>query len=68
MGKVDKGVRCSVQGCSATAERSISREQSGGSGLSVASEGHRVYLCKDHYREWKKRTKKSRDMNRSRWG
>ncbi len=68
MGRVDKGVRCSVQGCANTAERSVSREQMAGSSLKVAAEGHRVYLCKDHSREWKKSTKKSRDMDRSRWG
>jgi hypothetical protein len=68
MGRVDKGVSCSVKGCANAAERSISRQQLAGSSLSVASEGHRVYLCKEHYREWKKGTKKSRDMDRSRWG
>ena len=68
MGRVDKGVPCSVQGCPNTAERSVSREQMAGSSLKVGSDGHRVYLCKDHYKEWKKSTKKFRDMDRSRWG
>ncbi len=68
MGKVDKGVGCSVQGCSTKAERSVSRDQMAGSNLMLASEGHRVYLCTDHYREWKKNTRKLRDADRSRWG
>jgi len=39
----------------------------GGSGLEVGGEGRRVYLCRDHYKAWKKATKKSRAMERSRW-
>ena len=67
MGKVDKGVPCGVVGCKNPAERSLSRDEIGGSGLSVGGEGRRVYLCKDHYKSWKKATKKSRTLARSRW-
>ncbi len=67
MGKVDKGVGCNVAGCSNSAERSLSRAETGGSGLSLTGEGRRVYLCRDHYKQWKKATKKSRAMERSRW-
>jgi hypothetical protein len=27
----------------------------------------RVYLCRDHYKEWKKLTKEDRDNERARW-
>ncbi len=67
MGKVDKGVGCSVVGCRNPAERSLSREDMAGGGLSVGGEGRRVYLCRDHYKGWKKATKKSRSLERSRW-
>ena len=67
MGRVDKGVGCGVAGCKNQAERSLSREDMGGSGLSVGGEGRRVYLCKEHYKVWKKATKKSRSFERSRW-
>ena len=67
MGKVDKGVACSVAGCKNLAERSISREETGGSGLSLGGEGRRVYLCRDHYKAWKKATKSSRKLERARW-
>ena len=67
MGKVDKGIGCSVSGCSNPAERSLSRAEMGGSGLSIGGEGRRVYLCRDHYKTWKKATKKSRALERSRW-
>ena len=67
MGKVDKGVGCSVNGCKNQAMRSLSKTEVGGSGLSVGGEGRRVYLCHDHYKAWKKATKKSRSLERSRW-
>jgi len=68
MGRVDKGVNCSVSGCGKMAERSMS-----GSKASMASElaidaAKRVYLCKDHYKEWKKVTKEDRGNERARWG
>ena len=67
MGKIEKGISCSVGGCRNTGERSISRNQLAGSGLSVAGQGRRVYLCHEHYKEWKKSTKKERDLERARW-
>jgi hypothetical protein len=67
LGKVDKGVGCSVTGCKSSAQRSISRTEIGGSGLSVGGEGRRVYLCHEHYKAWKKATKKSKALERSRW-
>ena len=67
LGRVDKGVGCSVTGCGNQAEWSISRGETGGSGLSLSGEGRRVYLCRDHYKVWKKATKKSRNLERSRW-
>jgi hypothetical protein len=68
MGRVDKGVPCDVKACSNTAERSLSREQLGASGLSVAGDGRRVYLCHDHYKIWKKTMKKDKSLERARWG
>jgi hypothetical protein len=68
MGKVDKGVACSITGCKNQSERSIGRDQLTGSGLTAGGEGRRAYLCHDHYKAWKKATKKDRDMQRARWG
>lgn len=67
MGKVDKGISCSVMGCSNKAVRSLSRSELGVSGLNVGGEERRAYLCRDHYKAWKKATKKSRALDRSRW-
>jgi hypothetical protein len=67
MGRVDKGVNCSVDGCGNQAERSMS-----GTKASMASDlglggSKRVYLCRDHYKEWKKLTKEDRENERARW-
>jgi hypothetical protein len=67
LGRVDKGVQCNVAGCSNKAERSLSRSELGGSALSVGGEGRRAYLCHEHYKAWKKATKKSKSLERSRW-
>ena len=61
MGKVGKGVKCSVAGCGNDAVRSVSAEDVSRAGLKVATTG-RSYLCKDHYKEMKKKTKKDRHV------
>jgi hypothetical protein len=66
MGKIGKGVNCSVSGCKNPAERSLSRDQLSGSGLNVAGD-RRVYLCHEHYKVYKKATKKDRELDRVRF-
>jgi hypothetical protein len=68
MGKVEKGVGCSITGCADPSERSVGRDQLTGSGLTAGGDGRRVYLCHAHYKVWKKATKKDRDIQRARWG
>jgi len=68
MGKVDKGAPCSVTGCRNKSEGSIGKDQLTGSSLSAGQTGRRVYLCHEHYKTWKKATKKDRAMERARWG
>jgi hypothetical protein len=67
MGRVGKGISCSVKGCSNNAERSVSKDQLSDSGLILNSEERRIYLCRKHYKNWKKATKRSRKLERSRW-
>ena len=68
MGRVDKGVNCSIQGCDHTAERSISGSKARlATDLVVDSANKRVFLCKTHYKEWKKATKQDRENERARW-
>jgi hypothetical protein len=59
MGKVRKGIKCVVTGCNEMANRSISLEK-----LKMLKIQHnqsrRAYLCANHYKEYKKQTKKER--------
>jgi hypothetical protein len=36
--------------------------------VAESSTNKRVYLCRMHYKEWKKSTKEDRDNERARWG
>ncbi len=63
MGKVGKGVKCSVVGCTEDAVRSISPVDVSRAGLKVSSAG-RGYLCKKHYKEMKKKTRKDKEIER----
>lgn len=66
MGRIDKGVKCSIVGCSRVAVRSISAAKVRSAGLSVGV-GRRAYLCKEHYKDYKKKTKKDRELERMRY-
>ncbi|MDV3293685.1 MAG: hypothetical protein LYZ70_05390 [Nitrososphaerales archaeon] len=67
MGRIDKGAGCNITGCPNKAERSLSRQQLSGSGLTAGGEGRRVFMCHEHYKTWKKATKKSKSLERARW-
>jgi len=66
LGRVAKGVKCSIVGCDKEAVRSLSREKVSATGLKV-SEARRSYLCKDHYKEFKKETKKDKMLEKWRY-
>ncbi|MFQ6053172.1 MAG: hypothetical protein ACE5OO_02935 [Candidatus Bathyarchaeia archaeon] len=66
MGKVAKGTRCSVGGCDEEAVRSVNASRAKAAGLDV--EGRRAYLCKEHYKEFKKGSRKERRIERWRHG
>jgi hypothetical protein len=66
LGRIDKGVKCSVSGCGRDAVRSLSAEKVKSAGLKVGTE-RRAYLCKDHYKDYKKRTKKDKQLEKWRY-
>jgi len=66
MGRVAKGVKCSVVGCDKEAVRSLSTEKVTAAGLKVGT-ARRAYLCKDHYKEFKKETKKEKMLEKWRY-
>lgn len=67
MGRIAKGVKCSVTGCGNDAIRSLPTEKVSAVGLKVG-ESRRAYLCKQHYKEFKKGTKKDRVLEKWRQG
>ena len=68
MGRIEKGVKCSVSSCSREAARSISADKVKAAGLSVGSSENRAYICKEHYKEYKKKTKKDKTLEKWRHG
>jgi thymidine kinase len=67
MGRIDKGVKCDVQGCNNEAIRSISTDKVQHAGLHVGGSEKRVYLCREHYKEFKKKTKKDKTIDKWRY-
>jgi len=68
MGRIDKGVKCDVSGCGKEAERSISSDKVKHAGLRVGSSEKRIYLCHEHYKELKKKTKMDKTIDKWRYG
>jgi len=62
MGKIKKGVRCSVKGCDNKAIRTISYNvfSTANVSLDLKEKSRRVYLCREHYKIFKKESKKQR--------
>jgi hypothetical protein len=56
-----------VSGCSAEAVRSLSAEKVRAAGLNISRSERRAYLCKEHYKEFKKKTKKDKQLERWRY-
>ncbi|MBS7621874.1 hypothetical protein KEJ32_07175 [Candidatus Bathyarchaeota archaeon] len=67
MGRVAKGVKCSVSGCGKEAKRSLSAIKVRMAGLTLGSGERRAYLCESHYKDFKKKTKKERKIEQWRY-
>lgn len=67
MGRVAKGVKCNVSGCSKEAIRSLSAAKVRSAGLAINTNERRAYLCKEHYKEYKKKTKKEKKVEQWRY-
>ncbi|MFH0748882.1 MAG: hypothetical protein V1915_03045 [Candidatus Bathyarchaeota archaeon] len=66
MGKIDKGVKCSVILCGKDAIRSVSLEKVKSAQLKI-EDGKRTYLCEEHYKAFKKKNKNTRQIEKWRW-
>ncbi len=60
---------CGVQGCGKEARRSLStrKVKEALPDLKLIGEPRRIHLCKDHYRQFRKKTKEERDLDRATW-
>ncbi|MDI6707663.1 MAG: hypothetical protein QME47_01005 [Candidatus Thermoplasmatota archaeon] len=58
---------CEVLNCNKPAVRSLSLKKLSAIGLSFKSERRRVVICKEHYKIYKKKTKKEREIERLTW-
>jgi len=67
LGRIDKGVKCDVSGCGNEAVRSLNSDKAKGAGLKVSSSEKRAYLCREHYKEFKKKTKKDKTIDKWRY-
>ena len=65
LGRIDKGVKCTI--CGNEAIRSISADKVKAAGLNGGNE-KRAFLCKEHYKEYKKKTKKEKTLDKWRFG
>ncbi len=66
MGKVSKGVKCSVEGCEERAVKSVSSQRIPSS-MKLRESGRRAYLCETHWKQFKKLTKKEREIEKMRY-
>ncbi len=64
MGQIAKGVKCTI--CGKDAVRSLPSAKVAEAGLKVGSE-RRAYLCKEHYKAYKKATKKDKQLEKWRY-
>ena len=48
--------------------RSISADKVKAAGLNVSAAEKRAYICKEHYKEFKKKTKKEKTLDKWRYG
>ncbi|MDH3366018.1 MAG: hypothetical protein OEM29_08480 [Thermoplasmata archaeon] len=64
----EKKRTCDATDCNKEASRSVSGKKVDKAGMSLSSDPAKsAHLCKDHYREFKKKTKKDRTLERLDW-
>ncbi len=65
---VEQVRKCDVVGCKQDAERSVSGKKVEKAGLTISSSADKnVHLCREHYRQFKKKTKTDRTFERLGW-
>jgi len=68
--KPEEPEQCAVSGCRNESDRSVSSKKYQGAlpGVPLNGEvGRRVALCREHYREFRKKTREERELDRLAW-
>jgi len=58
---------CDVVGCDEEAVKTVSRKKAEKIFNLKGGKSTKVHLCKKHYKEFKKKTKKERELERATW-
>ena len=58
---------CVVPGCGAPSVRHLALAEARRAFSTLPEKGRRAPLCREHYREWKKATRKARTLERLGW-
>lgn len=61
-----EGQTCDVNGCENEAVKTVARDKAQ-TIFSLKGNSRHVHLCKEHYKEFKKKTKKDREIDRIGW-
>lgn len=66
---VKESERCQVSGCGKDAERSLPADKVRGAlkDLKFETDGRRISLCKEHYKQYKKETRDERKLEKTYW-
>lgn len=66
--KRKKDDTCDVKGCDNEKKKSVSPGKvTKKTDLEIETTGHNAYLCKEHWKDYKKATKDEREMKRLNW-
>lgn len=57
---------CAIEGCHETSHRTIATKEAQ-KAFPALPESRKTHLCKEHYKAWKKATKKDRTLERLDW-
>jgi hypothetical protein len=58
---------CGVVGCKKPAVKSLPTKKFALLGVAIKEEKKRIHICKEHYKQYKKKTKKERELEMLGW-
>ncbi|MBS7658432.1 MAG: hypothetical protein QXL69_06560 [Candidatus Bathyarchaeia archaeon] len=67
MGKIKKGIQCSILNCNKPAVKYVSKEKLSEVKFSLNSESGKAYLCEEHYKMFKKKIRSIKKLEKWRF-